>query len=112
MRQAEIVVGLVERQLLSQAILPFAQRHDAPADRRHMVADAEVDPVAVGGRITPPTAVPKRSVPVSVHSAPQSLDACHAYPAGDSLGVPAFSPGGSAHGALAGSQSANHGGYH
>jgi hypothetical protein len=38
--------------------------------------------VAVGGRITPPTAVPDRSGPVSVHSDLQYPDACHALQAG------------------------------
>ncbi len=33
----------------------------------------------VGRRITPPTAAPNRSVPVSVHSAPQYSGAGHAY---------------------------------
>src|SRR5688572_20276731 len=54
-------------------------------------ATGAILPVAVGRRITPPAAVPDRSVPVFVHSAPQYLDACHAYPAGDSPCSPASS---------------------
>jgi hypothetical protein len=57
----------------------------------------------LGGQFVP--CVPWRTV--SVHSAPQYLDACHAYLAGDSLDAPAFSHYGSVHGALAGSHSAN-----
>jgi hypothetical protein len=41
--------------------------------------------VIVDRRITPPTVVPERSVPVSGHSAPQCPDVCRAYPAGDSV---------------------------
>jgi hypothetical protein len=54
--------------------------------------------------------VPRRTV--SVHSAPQYLDACHAYLAGDSPYSLAFSHRGNVHGALASSQSANLGGCH
>ena len=68
--------------------------------------------VSVGRRITPPTADSDRSVPVSVHSAPQYPDACHADLAGDSPRAPAFSHHGSVHGALADLQSANHDGSH
>jgi len=57
--------------------------------------------VTVDRRITPPTAAPERSVPVSGHSAPQCPDVYHAYPAGGSLHTPAFSHRGSAHEALA-----------
>ena len=34
---------MVQYQLLTYAGLVFAQRHDAPPDRRHMLADAEVE---------------------------------------------------------------------
>jgi uncharacterized protein YuzE len=68
--------------------------------------------VTVDRRITPPTAVPERSVPVSVHSAPQCPDACHADRAGDSPDAPAFSHRGSVHEALADWQSAHRGGCH
>ena len=50
--------------------------------------------VAVDRRIAPPTAAPERSVPVSVHSAPQYSDAGYAYQPG---GIP-FVPGSSHHG--------------
>ena len=42
MGQAEIVVAVVQGQLLSQAVFAFTQGGDAPADRRHMLADAKV----------------------------------------------------------------------
>src|SRR5262249_7527464 len=61
--------------------------------------------VTVERRIAPPPAAPERGVIVSSHTAPQSRDAWHAYCAGDGLHVPAFSPRGSVHAALAGSQS-------
>src|SRR5262249_11374045 len=63
--------------------------------------------VTVDRRSAPPTAAPERSVPVSGHSAPQCPDACPAYPAGDSLHIPAFSHRGSVHEALADCYSAH-----
>jgi hypothetical protein len=48
-------------------------------------------PVAVDRRIAPPTAAPERSVPVSVHSAPQCPGACHAYRPRGTHHVPEFS---------------------
>ena len=48
MRQTEIVVGLVEGQLLVQAVFPFAQGHHTPPDRGHMLADGEIDPLDEG----------------------------------------------------------------
>jgi hypothetical protein len=97
---------VVQRQSLArQSPTPTRQRRKAFAERG-------VEPVTVGRRITPPTADSDRSVPVSVHSAPQYLDAGHAYLSGDSPLAPAFSHRGSVHGALAGLQSANLGGCH
>jgi transposase InsO family protein/transposase len=68
--------------------------------------------VTVERRITPPPAVPERRMPVSVHTAPQYPDACHAYLAGDSPLAPAFSHRGSVHEALADCCSANRGDHH
>jgi len=55
MRQAEIVVCVVEYQLLPQTVLALTQRHDAPPNRRHMLADTEVDALDEG-RIDLPAA--------------------------------------------------------
>ena len=68
--------------------------------------------VTVERRIAPPPAVPERGVRVSSHTAPQYLDACHAYLAGDSPRAPVFSHHGSAHGALANWCRANLGDHH
>src|SRR5215813_830287 len=98
---------MIQCQLLAQAVLALAQRGNATPNRRHMLAQAEVEAVTVDRRITPPTAVPERSVRLSPHAAPQYPDAGHAYQAGDSLGAPAFSRRGNVHEALADWQSAN-----
>jgi len=42
MRQAEVVIGLVEGQLLMEAFFSFAQRHHAPPYRGDMLTDGEV----------------------------------------------------------------------
>src|SRR5215831_16154617 len=107
MGQAEIVVDMVQNELLAQADLTLAQRGHPSPHRGDMLADAQVDAVTVDRRITPPTAVPERSVRLSPHAAPQYPDAGHAYQAGDSLGAPAFSRRGNVHEALADWQSAN-----
>ena len=57
--------------------------------------------VTVDRRIAPPAAAPDRRMMVSSHAAPQYPDACHAYLAGDTPCVPAFSHHGNVHGALA-----------
>src|SRR5215467_10630808 len=67
--------------------------------RAHSIAQF----VTVERRIAPPPAVPERSVPVSEHSAPQCLDAGHAYRAGDRPHAPASSHRGSVHAARGGS---------
>src|SRR5262249_45792910 len=112
MGQAEIVLDRVQNELLAQADLPLAQRGHPSPHRGDMLADAQVDAVTVDRRITPPTAVPERSVRLSPHAAPQYPDASHAYQAGDNPDAPAFSRHGSVHGALADWQSANHRGPH
>src|SRR2546427_10182785 len=112
MRQAKVVIALEQHQLLPQALLTLAQRGDPPPNGRHMLAQAEIDAVTVGRRVTPPTTAPKRRMKLSPHAAPQYLDACHADLAGGSLGAPAFSHYGSVHEALADSHSAYRGDYH
>ena len=73
MRQAEVIVGLIQHQLLPHAILALAQRGDPAPDRRHMLADGQVDPVTVDGGIAPSTSASKPCVPLLRHTAPQGL---------------------------------------
>jgi len=63
--------------------------------------------VTVGRRSDPSTADPERGMILSHHTAPQYPDACHAYPAGDSLDAPVFSHDGNVHEALVDCHSAN-----
>jgi len=42
-RQAKVVVRLIERQLLAQPLLALAQRADPSSDRRDMLAHRQVD---------------------------------------------------------------------
>src|SRR5215510_12604734 len=49
MRQAKIVIGVEQHQLLPHAVLPLAQRGDPTPDRAHMLADSEVDSLHKGG---------------------------------------------------------------
>src|SRR5678815_1343806 len=49
MREAKVVVRLVESQLLPQPILALAQRADPAPDCGDMLANAEVDPLHEGG---------------------------------------------------------------
>jgi hypothetical protein len=43
MRQAEIVVGVIQRQLLSQIVLALAQGHDTSSHSGHMLTNRQVD---------------------------------------------------------------------
>jgi hypothetical protein len=54
MGQAKVVVRVVQGQLLTQALLVFTQRDDAPTDRRHMLPNREVHALNEG-RVDPPT---------------------------------------------------------
>jgi hypothetical protein len=58
-------------QLLPQPVFALAQRADPSPDRGHMLADGEVDPVTVDGRIAPSTSASKPCVPLLRHTAPQ-----------------------------------------
>src|SRR2546427_13035241 len=49
MGQAEIIIDLIQHQLLPEARLVFAQRGDATTDRRHMLADSEIEAFHEGG---------------------------------------------------------------
>ena len=42
MRQAKVIVHVIQGQLLAQARLVFAQRDNAPTDRSHMLANRAV----------------------------------------------------------------------
>src|SRR5215469_4094002 len=55
MGQAKIIIDMVQRQLLAQAVLVFAQRGDAPSNSGHMLADAQVHALNEG-RVDLPTA--------------------------------------------------------
>ena len=48
MRQAAVIVGLIQRQLLPQTVLTLAQRGDTPPDRCHVLADGEVQALHKG----------------------------------------------------------------
>src|SRR6267142_6365139 len=48
MRQAKIVIHVVHSQLLPQALLSLAQRAHPPPNGRHMLAQAEIDPLHKG----------------------------------------------------------------
>src|SRR5215510_3603238 len=49
MRQAKIVIGVEQPQLLPQAVLPLAQRSDPTSYRGHMLAYREVEALNEGG---------------------------------------------------------------
>src|SRR5215475_4590109 len=55
MRQAEIVVDVIQGQLLAQAVLTFAEGGDASTDGGHMLADGEVHALDEGGIDLPAT---------------------------------------------------------
>ena len=71
MRQAKIIVDMVQGELLAQAHLVLAQRGDASSDSGHMLADAQVEAVTVDGWIAPSTSASKPCVPLLRHTAPQ-----------------------------------------
>jgi hypothetical protein len=110
--QHNIGGDLLHRQRLPHASLALTEGMNPTPPGGHALAHVQVQSVTVGRRVTPPTTAPKRRMKLSPHAAPQYLDACHAYPAGDSLDAPAFSPHGSVHGALANAQSARRGDCH
>src|ERR671923_1463567 len=43
MREAKIVVSLIQRQLLPQAVLALAERADPSSNRGHMLAEGQVE---------------------------------------------------------------------
>ena len=48
MRQAKIVVGMEQHQLVPYAVLALAQRGDLPPDCRHTLPDIQVEPLDKG----------------------------------------------------------------
>jgi hypothetical protein len=48
MRQANIVVGVEQPQLVPHAVLALAQRGDPPPDCRHTLPDVQVEPLDKG----------------------------------------------------------------
>ena len=112
MWRAKIIDGPDEIHTVLQRQRTARQCTPAACQRGQPLTERGVEPVTVGRRIAPPTAASERRVRLSPHAAPQYPDACHADLAGDSLLAPAFSHRGNVHAALAGSQSANHGGDH
>src|SRR5215510_2976952 len=46
MGQTEVIIDMIYGQLLPQTVLALAQRADPSSDRGHMLAEAEVEPVA------------------------------------------------------------------
>jgi hypothetical protein len=69
MRQAKVVIGLEQHQLLPQAVLPLAQRGDPTPDCCHTLPDVQVGPniaklsfgatAAVPQEVEPPSIVPE-----------------------------------------------------
>ncbi len=55
MRQNEVVVDVEQRQLMLQPILTLAQRVDTASDRRHALADIQVEPFHKRGVDLPAT---------------------------------------------------------
>src|SRR5439155_16240334 len=53
MRQAKIVIHVVHSSLLPQALLALAERGDATPNRRHLLAQAEVEALDEGGLDVP-----------------------------------------------------------
>jgi hypothetical protein len=71
MREAKIIVDMIQGELLPQAVLALAQRIDTPPNRGDMLAEAEVEAVTVDGQIALSTSASKPRVRVSTHEAPQ-----------------------------------------
>ena len=69
---------------------------------KEAIAETGSCTVTVDRRIAPPTAAPERRVKVSLHTAPQYGDACHAYLPGDVPLAPGSSHHGNVHVRLAG----------
>jgi len=70
-REAEIIIRMVQGELLPHAVLSLADGADASPDRGDMLPDGEVEPVTVDGRIAPATSASKPCVPLLRHTAPQ-----------------------------------------
>ena len=63
MREAKIIIDMIQGELLLQAVLAFAERADPSSNRGHMLADGQVEAVTVDGGIAPSTSASKPCVP-------------------------------------------------
>jgi hypothetical protein len=70
-REAEMIIRMVQGELLSPAIRALAEGADPSSHGGHMLADGEVDPVTVDGGLAPSTSASKPCVPLLRHTAPQ-----------------------------------------
>jgi hypothetical protein len=71
MRQAKIIVDMIQSELLPHAVCALAERADPSSDRGHVLADGQVEAVTVDGQIALSTSASKPRVRVSTHEAPQ-----------------------------------------
>jgi hypothetical protein len=71
MGQDKVVVRLEQHQPIPQALFAPAQGVDPAPNRRHALAQIEVEPVTVDGGIAPSTSASKPCVPLLRHTAPQ-----------------------------------------
>jgi hypothetical protein len=55
MRQAKIVIGVEQHQLVPHAVLPLAQRGDTPSSCRHTLPKVQVEPLDKGRLDLPAT---------------------------------------------------------
>jgi hypothetical protein len=62
-RQDKIVVRLEQGQLIPQACFALTQGIDPTSDRRHALANVEIQPVTVDEQIAPSTSASKPCVP-------------------------------------------------
>src|SRR5437870_12975817 len=62
MREAKIIVDMIQGELLPQAVLPRAECADPSPHRGHMLAHRQVEAATVERRIAPPPAASGRSM--------------------------------------------------
>src|SRR5215510_13249398 len=71
MREAKIIVDMIQGELLPHAVLTLAEGGHPSPDRGHMLAHRQVEAVTVDGGIAPSTSASKPCVPLLRHTAPQ-----------------------------------------
>src|SRR5262249_57658278 len=79
MRQAEIIVHMIQCQLLAYTILAFTQGAHPSADCRHMLANGQVQAVTVDRGIAPSTSASKPCVPLFRHTPSPTLSLKSSY---------------------------------